>query len=185
MSVQKDYTLPTFDSSLTQLYVYGEHSANSTYSARLTGEENRSILYSSFFIDSAHALDIAVLKVTKPSSAIRESSINFSLLNKSIRINYSQTLQIAGYPGIRSNESSFSCAFLPEKYQKALGQDSSYFFIINTPRNNLKGMSGAPIFCITKNGSPDVVGIFVGQNRVNGLGYGLFSYYIRQIILKL
>jgi hypothetical protein len=180
-AVQKDYTMPTYQNSCRQISIINAYDSVIA-ELQLTDERKKALIYRTFNINETQALDVAVLKLKKPAKELKKYSMPFSVLASTDEINYSDTLKTEGYPTRTRKLYSIVSSFATKEYQESLEKDAKYFFIINT-EVDLKGMSGGPIFKLSKNSIDKLVGVFVGQNRIAPTyGYGVYSPYIISII---
>lgn len=182
LSVQKDYTMPIFVNSYSEVTILSPKNFSQIQKESLVDYQTKSLLYKTFNIKENQALDIAVLKINDPSAELKEYSIPFTNLDTNMKFKYDEMLRTDGYPTRTKIFHSIKCSFAPKNVQEMLGKDSHYFFIIFT-EENLKGISGGPIFNLSNNSINKLIGIFVGQNNIQQtLGYGIYSFYISAII---
>ena len=184
LSTQKDYTLPTFENSLEEIKILNTTNFEVIHQESLLDYELKEIKFKFFNRDSDKALDIAVIKLNNPNKLLISESIPFNQLAKKKSIKYEKSLKIYGHPSKNDGLHIATANYIAKDYQEMLGNDKKYFFILEGEMN-LKGMSGGPIFTFDKSGKNKIIGIFVGQNnKLKTLGYGIYSSYIRKIILK-
>jgi hypothetical protein len=181
-SVQKDYTAPTFSGSNFEVSILSPKDFSEIQKEPLVNAEAKSLLYRTFDLEENRALDIAVLKINKPSNELKEHSMPFSILETGMKYTYKEPLLTEGYPTRTKIFHSTLCSFAPKELQEMLDKDGTYYFIIST-EEDLEGISGGPIFTLNNASKNKLIGIFVGQNRkVKNLGYGVHAFYISEII---
>ncbi len=181
-SVQKDYTMPVYDSSLQYCAILDYKTGKPVQILALTNERQEKILYKTFQTDKTHALDIAVIQVKEPDTYLKARAIPFASLNILLAPYYDESVSIKGFPSRTKTYSEFHAVVQPKTIQDLLDKDGNYFYIIKT-ESDLKGISGAPVFYTPDMKAPSIVGIFVGQNHESGeLGYAIYAYYIAEII---
>lgn len=182
LSVQQDYTTPTFSDSYSQVSILSPKDFSEIQKESLVNLQTKSLLYKLFNIKGNRALDIAALKINNPSNELKQYSMPFSILETGMKYKYDESLLTEGYPTRTKTSHSIICSFAPKEVQEMLEGDSTYYFIIST-EEDLKGISGGPIFSVHDGSKNKLIGIFVGQNRIHKtLGYGIHSFYISEII---
>lgn len=182
LSLQADYTMPTFNDSYIEVSILSPTDFSEIQREPLIINETKSLLYKLFKINENKALDIAVLKINNPSNELKKYSMPFSILEVNMDFKYDESLLTGGYPTRTKTFHSIKCSFAPKELQEMLDKDSDYYFIIST-EEDLKGISGGPIFGLHNGSINKIIGVFVGQNRIHKtLGYGIYSIYITKII---
>jgi hypothetical protein len=119
-----DFIIPTYDLSFDRVVLSKDKKETPIHIEAIRNHKTRKINYKYFKIDSTHALDVAVLKLTNPAKEILKFAISVESLDLSLQ-NEGSAAEVVGYPTSLSNCHKFQTTL----HSQSLEEKNEYFIL--------------------------------------------------------